>query len=238
MGINYFPAPNEILNSRMLLTDPRKKGKLIPFTPSYKLAFFAICKLLNPFLHTNETSRVVTYQEINDECNIPIATLKKIMPVLILNFPKYFSVLDRQFAQGYVFKFNYSFIATAQGTVTEDSEEKYFRTLNETQHYKYEYFKKIPLQYENKRTQFFKKFSQSDIHFWERNIKYALTTLAGSPGWNGKVPNAWFWRCLEKDYAWNRLDRVGRDKALKAINGVEELTTILPNLFNFKNKAS
>lgn len=231
MGINYFPAPNEILNSRMLLADPKKKGKLISFTPAYKLAFFAICKLLNPFLYTNEIKRVVTYQEIHDECNIPIPTLKKIMPVLISNFPQYFSVLDRQFAQGYVFKFNYEFIATAKGEVTENIDDKYLRTLNETQHYKYEYFKKVPLQYEAKRLQFFKKFSQNDVHFWERNVNYALEMLESYKVWNDKVPNAWMWRCLEKDYAWNKLTKNQKDMILKNMNHVQELETRLPNLF-------
>lgn len=205
MAINFFLAPVEILNCRIKLKD--KNGKLIKFSPAHKLVFFALCKIFNPALR--ETNKLkVTYQTISDETGLPVATIKKIMPVLALNFPKHFKIINREFGAGYEYEFTYNFTAKSQGRAAgdENNQTKFIQQLNETDFYKWKLFNKLPIQFENKRMRFFKSFLQADIKFWERNINYAIQEMKRN-GWQA-VPNAWLWRCLEKDYAYNKISTI------------------------------
>ncbi len=204
MPLNFFLAPTEILNCRIKLQD--KSGKLIKFSPAHKLVFFALCKIFNPALRDTNKLKV-TYQTISDETGLPVATIKKIMPVLALNFPKHFRIINREYGTGYEYEFTYNFTAKSEGRTAgaDNSQSKFIQQLNETDFYKWKLFSSIPIQFENKRMRFFKMFMQADVRFWERNINYARQEMKRND-WKA-VPNAWLWRCLEKDYAYNKISQ-------------------------------
>jgi len=235
MPINFFPFPSEILKYRDKLKNPRQgrtRGKktepvMLPFTPTYKIIFAAICSLLNPLLQRSPANLEFSYQDIQNECAVPRGTIKTAMPTLVFNFPQFFEITDKQFSKGYTYKFNYTFVQEfkASGGISFSAKrtEQFVQRLSATDLAKWNLFTEVSLQYEQKRLQIFSAFQNSNFGFWERNVRWAFASLRKKPEWQGKVPNKWIWKCLEHDYGYNKLDKDARSEALGSTNGYSKL---------------
>lgn len=229
MAINFFPAPTEILPARYKLTVPATRSKperLIRFSEQHKICLFALCQLLNPLLDRGESEQTLSYKDISVACNIPVSTLKRVMPVLAYNFPKYFRVKDRTFGKGYIYEFHYKFELEGKRTVADDELTAFLKGLDENDFYKWEIFKQINLKYENKRLFIFKRFMSHEISFWERNIAY--TRQQGQEKNWSVVPNPWLWRCLEQDFGKCLIQTIhARRETINDYAGVKRINNIL-----------
>ena len=215
----FIPVPPWVIISRQKLEHPKTK-KLIKFSSDYRIILQAFFYCYNPFFGTNSDN--ITYCDIEEITEIPKYKIKKIMPVLLHNFPNLFRIdKKRGFGKGYNYKFNYDFGLKAEGKISDmpktlqETENEYYKKLDDIEGGIWGLFKKIPLDNENKRIHIFESFlGPRDWHYWNRNVNYALKTLAGKPEWKGTVKVRWIWRCLELDYALNKLKPSERKKAV------------------------
>lgn len=116
MQTNYFLIPEEILTANSPLKNPRyikshrnKEPEFLPITSTYKIVLVTILRLLIPTKGKNINGKALTYKDIHDLSSIPINTLKKIMPIIILNFSQYFETSKKKFGKGYIYKLKTEF---------------------------------------------------------------------------------------------------------------------------------
>lgn len=220
----FIPFPPELQLTRIKMSIPGQPEKLISYGPIHKVIFLALFQIFNPLME-KPSRREVRYEDIYEITNIPIQTLKKHFPVLAYNFPKIIKKTARPMGKGYIFEFSYDFNMKSAGSIGNAERaaelEQFLCQIDEIDFEKWRIFERIKLENENKRLFTFQAFMKGDLKYWERNITWAIAE-AKRLGWK-EIPNGWIWKCLEKDYGYNKLSKKAKDAALKTAPGVLEV---------------
>lgn len=216
--LRFFMVPPELLHYRSKLTNPKNPNKLYEFTPAMKLIMISFFELCNPtFAYP---ARTISYDEISDHTNISVSTISKVMPILLHNFKgKYFSNIKKEFGGSYKFNFCYDF-KTPIGKVNFDKtlDEKiddFKRTCNDEDIAKWTLLDRMPMDSLKSKWSIFQKYQKYDYAFWLRNVTYCKSEFDRMK-WK-VVPPGWLYKCLENDYAYNRLRKSDKKTVLNNI---------------------